>query len=135
MLLASIAVWLHTTTKLDKPTAKFAALASTLTATIFKLDKPRIPMSAAAVGAAGTATKQTVFPTPCVKIAPPVNTTMNYSLPSAKHATLEDTVRTTAKWAKFPNPWPVPFVGLAGTTTDPTNRRKRLAKPAHMDSI
>ena len=115
--------------------AKFVAPANTSIPPTLNLGNPRIPLPATIADAAGTAKNPTALPTPCVKRVPTANTTMYRPLPSAKHVGSENTTPTTAKWANFPNRWPVPLVGPAGTTTDPTNRRKRLAKPAHMDDI
>jgi hypothetical protein len=125
----------NTTINWGNKIAKFAAPANTSIPSTLNLGNPRIPLPATIVDLAGTATNPTAIPTRCVKFAPTANTTMYWPLPSAKHVELESTTPTTAKWAKFPNPKPVPFVGPAGTTTDPTNRRKRLAKPVRMGSI
>ena len=135
MSLALIVALASTMINLNKRIAKFAAPANTSIPSTLNVDNPRIPLLASIVDAAGTAKNATALPTPCVKLAPLANTTMYWPLPSAKHVGSENTTPTTAKSANFPNAWPVPFVEKGGTTTDPTNRRKRLAKPARTDSI
>ena len=133
---ALIAAPASTTINWDNKIAKFVAPANTsIPSTPNNLGNPWNPLPATIVVAAGTAKNATAPPTPCVNLAPLANTTMYWPLPSAKHVGSENTTPTTAKSANFPNAWPVPFVGPAGTTTDPTNRRKRLAKPARTDGI
>ena len=124
-----------TTTNWGNKIAKFVGPANTSIPSTLNLGNPRNPLPAKIVDSAGTAMKPTALPTPYVNLAPLANTTMYWPLPSAKHVGSENTTPTTAEWAKFSNPKPVPFVWPAGTTTDPTNRRKRLAKPARTDSI
>jgi hypothetical protein len=124
-----------TTTNWGNKIAKFVGPANTSIPSTLNLGNPRNPLPAKIVDSAGTAKNPTALPTQCVKLAPLANTTMYWPLPSAKHVGSENTTPTTAEWAKFSNPKPVPFVWPAGTTTDPTNRRKRLAKPARTDGI
>ena len=135
MSLALIVALASTMINWNKRIAKFAAPANTSIPSTLNLGNPRNPLPAKIVDSAGTAIKPAALPTPCVNLAPLANTTMYWPLPSAKHVGLENTTPTTAEWANFPKPKPVPFVGKGGTTTDPTNRRKRLAKPARTDGI